>query len=376
MKAVGLRCPHCGAVLNISPRERSTVCEYCGSTVYIDGLAEPLHAGNEKTEIHASINSISLGTDAAANWQTGQQTKKKSRMWLWILEWIFIFPVPLTILILRNKKLKPMMRYGLVAVIWIMFFAIGSSDPDKTASNKPQEKYVSETEAEQNIVEERTVPEEVQDEDTRAVSQDEAEKDKIEAESILIEGDEVEDMAIGKTVELSAAISPENAEDKVIIWSSSDTNVATVDENGKVTAVSGGEAVISASSSNGKKDSRSIYVDESKCVMKLRASYERDDDNNIGDEWSHSIELDDEKVGWEEEIVVSEGESLNCYARFTEEDKYPDVGEASTSYTVTKDDLDEGFDIEMDVYVTENGGRNSGKSAHFVVTYEFTPIEF
>jgi hypothetical protein len=48
------------------------------------------------------------------------------------------------------------------------------------------------------------------------------------------------------------------------------------------------------------------------------------------------------------------------------------VGEASSAYTVTEEDLQNGFDIVMDLYVTENGGRNSGKSAHFVVTYSFS----
>ena len=48
----------------------------------------------------------------------------------------------------------------------------------------------------------------------------------------------------GKTEQLTATISPDNASDKSVTWSSSDTSVATVDNNGKVTAVADGTATI------------------------------------------------------------------------------------------------------------------------------------
>ena len=51
---------------------------------------------------------------------------------------------------------------------------------------------------------------------------------------------------IGESVTLIATIDPENASDKTISWTSSDPKVATVDENGTVTAVSGGETIITA----------------------------------------------------------------------------------------------------------------------------------
>ena len=51
---------------------------------------------------------------------------------------------------------------------------------------------------------------------------------------------------IGKSVTLTATVAPENAADAAITWSSSDEAVATVDSNGKVTAVSPGNATITA----------------------------------------------------------------------------------------------------------------------------------
>lgn len=50
---------------------------------------------------------------------------------------------------------------------------------------------------------------------------------------------------------LSAVVQPENATDSSVRWSSSDTAVATVDENGRVTAVGKGNAVISATTVDG-----------------------------------------------------------------------------------------------------------------------------
>ncbi len=48
----------------------------------------------------------------------------------------------------------------------------------------------------------------------------------------------------GESAELTAVVEPEDATDKTVTWESSDEKVATVDENGKVTAVGGGKAVI------------------------------------------------------------------------------------------------------------------------------------
>ena len=65
----------------------------------------------------------------------------------------------------------------------------------------------------------------------------------------------------GDTLQLTVDVTPSNATDKKIKWSSSDPSIATVDENGKVTAVGNGTVTITAKTANGKTATFTIVVD-------------------------------------------------------------------------------------------------------------------
>lgn len=56
----------------------------------------------------------------------------------------------------------------------------------------------------------------------------------------------------GDSKKLSATISPDDATNKSVTWSSGDTNIATVDDMGTITAVNGGSTVITVTSIDGK----------------------------------------------------------------------------------------------------------------------------
>ena len=58
-------------------------------------------------------------------------------------------------------------------------------------------------------------------------------------------------MKKGETAALTVTITPENATDKAVDWTSSDTKIATVDSTGKVTAVSAGTASITCMAKDG-----------------------------------------------------------------------------------------------------------------------------
>ena len=64
----------------------------------------------------------------------------------------------------------------------------------------------------------------------------------------------------GSTATLSATIAPSNATIKNIVWTSSNPQIATVDQSGKVTALSAGTATITAMANDGSNVSASCQV--------------------------------------------------------------------------------------------------------------------
>lgn len=65
---------------------------------------------------------------------------------------------------------------------------------------------------------------------------------------------------IDSSYQLSCTVTPETALNKSVKWTSTDTNVATVDDEGNVTAVNKGTVTITATTSSGKVDECVITV--------------------------------------------------------------------------------------------------------------------
>ena len=82
-------------------------------------------------------------------------------------------------------------------------------------------------------------------------------KEPVPATSVTISG-APEQLAVGATAQLTAAVEPENSTDKVM-WATSDESVLTVDASGKVTAVANGKATVTAAAGD-KSDSVEIAV--------------------------------------------------------------------------------------------------------------------
>ena len=68
-------------------------------------------------------------------------------------------------------------------------------------------------------------------------------------------------LEIGESETLTATVLPSNATDKSVTWTSSAQSVATV-ANGRITAIGGGTATITATTSNGKTATCSVTVNE------------------------------------------------------------------------------------------------------------------
>ena len=455
MKLITLKCPNCGAQLNVDANKESVYCEHCGTRILIDDEINRLQIDNAEEAGYQ----FEKGRQRAQSeiHQNTQPSKKKRKTWLWVLGWIFIFPLPLTILLLRKKEMKAPLKYGIIAVAWILYLIIGlsgginssTSQETVSAENRVNESTIAEnssirsktenSDEEINIFEvhftdtsdvfvkvgEKTKSGIVRvtlknnfiysSDDVQLISENHdiavitllrasygktvyyeiegispgetyvyatskdgsvvSEKVKVVVPApVVVESVSIDlpknMLAISEAIQATAIISPTNADNQELTWSSSDDKVVSINDKGLITAISEGNATITATASNGVLSTAEISVDGTKRLMNIRVTHPRDDDNNIGDEWSYITEINGERTG--REIIVSVGDKLKCYAKFTETDDNPDVGEASKTYTVTKDDILNGFTITMDLYVKENGGRNSGKSAHFTVTFAFT----
>ena len=69
---------------------------------------------------------------------------------------------------------------------------------------------------------------------------------------------------VGTSFTITATVKPDDALNRTIIWSSSDPSIATVDENGTVTAIAEGEAIITAESADGVKAECKVTVEKAK----------------------------------------------------------------------------------------------------------------
>ena len=76
------------------------------------------------------------------------------------------------------------------------------------------------------------------------------EKAEVHVKSIIVEPSELE-LSVGENQLLTVTVLPKNASDKTVVWSSSDSQVAKVEQDGTVTARMAGAAVIKATSRGG-----------------------------------------------------------------------------------------------------------------------------
>lgn len=117
---------------------------------------------------------------------------------------------------------------------------------------------------EQEIVSEETVTVEMEDQkaiEKGRMSSKAGEEEGIKGESLTIDKEEIQLFTeeSKNQQQLTAKILPEEMENEWITWSSSDEAIATVDENGLVTAVSNGLTIITANGA-GCEDTCLVYV--------------------------------------------------------------------------------------------------------------------
>ena len=135
MKLVAFVCPACGARLEVDSEQKQAFCSYCGAQLHID---------DEVQRVEHSVT-YSNAEDAGYQFEKGrqramaeapsqvviqqvQEPEKKTSIVVWFLGWLFIFPIPLTVLMLRNKNLKPPVKYAIIAAGWLLYLSIALRD--------------------------------------------------------------------------------------------------------------------------------------------------------------------------------------------------------------------------------------------------------
>ena len=91
-------------------------------------------------------------------------------------------------------------------------------------------------------------------------------------------------LPIDETKSLTATVSPADATNKEVIWSSSHEEVATVDENGNVTAVSPGTATITVTTADGGFTAEATVIVPAEDTVAIIGTTEYDDLQNAIDE--------------------------------------------------------------------------------------------
>ena len=113
---------------------------------------------------------------------------------------------------------------------------------------------------------------------------------------------------IGATEQAKATVLPEDAADKSFTWSIDDPTIASIDEDGNVTALAGGTTAIHATATNGVVGSATVMV---KAVYKLPYSEGFENLEAVGENWTF-IDADGDGYLWE--VSVSSDGSYRVHS--------------------------------------------------------------
>ena len=139
-----------------------------------------------------------------------------------------------------------------------------------------------------------------------------------------------------ETAQLTAEVTPSYADNKRVTWQSSDEKVATVDENGKVTAVGNGTATITATSVSGSYTATvSVTVKIPVEIQKLTIEAEKETLTKIGESTELKVKIEPENADLQKLLWKSDNEKV---ATTDENGKVTAVGNGTAEITVTTED--------------------------------------
>ena len=190
----------------------------------------------------------------------------------------------------------------------------------------------------------------------------------------------------GKTASVGAVITPSNATNTAVTWSSSNTGIATVDGSGKITAVAAGSATITATTADGGKKGTcevtvaqnvAVTVNATTCTVNKEATYQIvatvTGTTNTAVTFASA---DPNKVKVDEKGVVTGLNVTSAPIRITVTSLADNTKVATVDVTVVNDPKLDKTTPLLDskgnqVYVKENGKYREAKSADYYTFKEF-----
>lgn len=140
MKLLSLKCPHCGADVELSENAAQVRCQYCGAVMTVDDEVSRVRFDNansagyefEMGRIRARREAESTLPQAPAQPAYPAQTadrkpaRKRHTFW-WAMGWIFIFPIPLTVICVRSKRLRLPLKILIIFAAWALYLFIAAN---------------------------------------------------------------------------------------------------------------------------------------------------------------------------------------------------------------------------------------------------------
>jgi|GEM_PF-2231191 len=166
MRLINMTCPNCGSQLQIDADNKQAKCQYCGNALLIDDGVQHIQydnaeeagyrfeKGRQKAQAEQARQQVYQTSTINYRPQPQNQKKNNNMVW-WVLGWIFFFPIPLTILLVRNKTMNPKVKYGIIAGMWIILLLIGMirNAGNKNATNQTTTQSDNTTESVENSTE-------------------------------------------------------------------------------------------------------------------------------------------------------------------------------------------------------------------------------
>lgn len=150
MKLIDLTCPKCGAQLKVDASKQQVYCQYCGARLLVDDEirgyridnAEDMGYQFEKGRQRAQQERQQRQIEFPIRSIPYQVKNKRKNTWLWVLGWILVFPLPLSILVWKSDKLKKGVKITIIIIAFLAYLLLGytgASNQSSTTDTVPND---------------------------------------------------------------------------------------------------------------------------------------------------------------------------------------------------------------------------------------------